>query len=584
MSPRAATNTPPEVKTPLSVLVVEDSEDDTLLIVRELRKGGYEPSWIRVETGGQLQQHLQASRWDLVITDHNLPGFTSVDALQVVKSAGEDIPVIIVSGAIGEDFAAEAMRAGAQDYVMKDNLKRLVPAIARELRDAQIRREKAQTEKQLDHLSHHDPLTNLVNRNLVMKVLNNSLNRVRSRNSTLAVLFIDLDRFKVINDTYGFVIGDKVLQEVAQRLRHCARYDDTLARYGSDEFIMIVENIVEEAEASVLADMIIKQLSSPFSIDGHDIRIRASAGIAFSDSSGWSAEELIQNADAAMYQAKSRGRNTYQVYTSVMNEQAEHRRYLEMSLYRALELNEMEVYFQPQMNLNTGSLRGAEVLLRWRHGTLGLVPPDQFIALLEETGLIISVGEWVLKTACQHWVQWISEKRIPGDAILSVNISSYQFRGELVQMVKRVIDEVGINPGLIDLELTEGTLMENTEDSQKALIALKELGVKLSIDDFGTGYSSLSYLSRFPIDSLKIDRSFVINISQNKNNAVIAKIIINLAESLQLTTIAEGVETQEAADFLSGQGCYVHQGYYFSKPLPANDFLEKIAALDKINK
>jgi len=560
----------------LKVLVVEDSENDTLLIIRELRKGGYDPDYLRVETATDLQAQLENDHWDLVITDHNLPGLTSVDALRVVKGCAQDIPVIIVSGAIGEDVAAEVMRAGAHDYVMKDNLKRLVPAIERELRDARVRQEKQQTEKALTHLSQHDALTNLANRSALVGLLTGALSAANLRNTSLALLYIDLDRFKVINDTYGFETGDKVLQEVARRLRHCARYDDTLARYGSDEFILIVENITSSQEAMVLADMVLNQLSAPYVVNGHEVHIRASIGVALSDNSGFQAEELIHNADAAMYQAKTLGRNNYQIYSLAMNEKAEHRRYLELSLHHAMAGNELVVYFQPQMDLNAGKIRGAEVLLRWEHATLGLIPPDQFIDLLEETGLIIAVGEWVLRTAGQQWMQWIEQGLIPYNAILSVNISSYQFTSELVDMVARVLNDLGIPAELVDLEITESTLMGNTAESEKALMALKDLGVQLSIDDFGMGYSSLSYLTRFPVDCLKIDKSFIIGIETNKNNAVIARAIIGLADSLGLRVIAEGVEDSQSRDFLLGQGCYLHQGFLFSKPLPADEFVEKV--------
>lgn len=563
----------------LKVIIVEDSEDDTLLVVRELHKGGYELDYRRVETANELTAQLEADHWDLVITDHNLPGLNSIDVLSIVKKSVHDTPVIIVSGAIGEDVAADTMRAGANDYVMKDNLKRLIPAIERELRDARVRREKFQAEKALTHMSQHDSLTNLVNRSALVTLLTDALAAAHQRNSSLALLYIDIDRFKVINDTYGFEIGDKVLQEVARRLRHCARYDDTIARYGSDEFILIIENINGKEESIVLAEMVINQLSAPYSIAGHDVHIRASIGVALSDLSGFQAEELIHNADAAMYQAKSLGRNNYQVYSPEMNEKAEHRRYLELSLHRAMEGNELVIYFQPQVDMTLGRIRGAEVLLRWEHATLGLLPPDEFIDLLEETGLIIEVGEWILRTACQIWQQWIEQGLIPYDAVLSVNVSSYQFTSELVSMIARVLNDTGIPAELIDLEITESTLMTNTSESEQALIALKKLGVQLSVDDFGMGYSSLSYLARFPVDCLKIDKSFIIGVEGNKNNAVIARAIIGLADSLSLRVIAEGVETQESADFLIGQGCHIHQGYLFSKPVSSAEFVAKIKSI-----
>ena len=563
----------------LKVIIVEDSENDTLLVARELRKGGYELDYQRVETAEELNGQLAADRWDLVITDHNLPGLSSIDVLSIVKGSAYNIPVIIVSGEIGEDVAAATMRAGAHDYVMKENLKRLVPAVERELRESRMREEKYEAEQALVHLSQHDSLTNLANRSALVSLLTYALSAAQARKTSLALLYIDLDRFKVVNDTYGFEIGDRVLQEVARRLRHCARYDDILARYGSDEFILIIENITGKDEAMVMSEMIINQLSLPYSIDGNEVYMRASIGVALSEVSGFQAEELIHDADAAMYQAKTHGRNNYQIYSPEMNEKAEHRRYLELSLHRAMGANELVIYFQPQIDQMRRTVRGAEVLLRWEHSTLGLIPPDQFIDLLEETGLIIAVGEWVLRTASQTWQQWIERGLIPYNAVLSVNISSFQFTNELVAMIARVLSDTGIPAELVDLEITESTLMSNTEKSQNALMALKKLGVQISIDDFGMGYSSLSYLTRFPVDCLKIDKSFILGVEENKTNAVIARAIIGLADSLDLRVIAEGVETQESADFLIGQGCYIHQGFLFSKPLPPAEFISKIKNL-----
>jgi len=562
--------------TNLKVLIAEDSENDCLLLLRELRKGGYDPDWARVDNESEMKRQLELKHWDIVLTDHNMPGFSSTDSLSLVKASGKDIPVVIVSGVIGEESAVGAMKAGAHDYIMKDNMVRLIPVIERELRDAQTRQDKDEAEKRLNHLSDHDPLTNLVNRSSVHDVLEGARSRAEVKGNMLAILYIDLDRFKVINDIYGHSVGDQVLIEVATRMRACARYNDTIARYGGDEFILIIENIVEAGEASVVAEFLIQNLAKPYHIEGHDITIGASVGIAFSDSVGWSAEELIQNADAAMYQAKSLGRNSFCHYSPEINEAAEHRRYLELSLHKALELNELKIYFQPQVDLKEGRIRGAEVLLRWQHSTLGLIPPDEFINLLEETGLIISVGEWVLTTASEQWCRWVHEGIVEDDAVLGVNISSYQFKGELVSVVKRVLDKTGIAPEMLDLELTEGTLMDNTEETQEALLALKDLGVQLSIDDFGTGYSSLGYLSRFPIDTLKIDKSFILGIGKNDQDAIITKTIIGLAENLGMHVIAEGVENPRAIDFLSAQDCFIYQGYYFGRPVPPQEFVKNL--------
>ncbi|MCB1614408.1 MAG: EAL domain-containing protein [Pseudomonadales bacterium] len=561
----------------LKVLIVDDSENDALLLVRELKKGGYDPSFHRVESESELESALCEPGWELVITDHNMPGFSSREALELVKKANLDVPVIIVSGAIGEDVAVSAMKAGAHDYIMKDSLKRLVPAINRELRDAETRREKVQAELALSHMIYHDPLTNLANRPQLHHHLQEALQQSLETKTLVAVLFVDLDRFKVINDTFGHSAGDNLLQEVAARLRRCVRYDDIIARYGGDEFILILENILCEEEAGVVAELIIKMISEPFEINGHEMFIGSSIGIALSDVST-DVETLIKSADLAMYQAKSVGRNNYQFYSPDMDDLAERRRQLEQSLHKAMSRDELELYFQPQLCLHTGQLRGAEVLLRWHHPEYGLIPPDSFIDLLEETGLVIPVGDWVLRTACTLWKSWQDRGLVPKEAIVSVNISAYQFRGGgLVASVESVLREVGFTPGSLDLEITEGTLMENTRISQDVLHQLKRMGVKMSIDDFGTGYSSLSYLKRFPIDSLKIDKSFVLDIVDNPDDAVIATAIIGLAHNLGLEVTAEGVENTQALEFLKENGCDFYQGFYYSKPLPVEDFLERIA-------
>lgn len=561
----------------LKVLIVDDCENDALLLVRELRKGGYEPDYIRVESEAELESALCEPGWQLVITDHNMPGFSSSDALELVKKSNLDVPVIIVSGAIGEDVAVSAMKAGAHDYIMKDNLKRLVPAINRELKDAAVRREKVQAEKALSHMTYHDPLTNLVNRPQLHKHLDEALRDSVTKDTLVAVLFVDLDRFKVINDTFGHSAGDYLLQEVAQRLRRCVRYDDIIARYGGDEFVLILENIYSEEEAGVVAELIIKMLSEPFVINGQEMFVGSSIGVALSTQSN-EAETLIKNADQAMFQAKSISRNNYQFYSPDMDDFAERRRQLEQSLHKAMGRDELELYFQPQLNVQTGKLHGAEVLLRWNHPEHGMIPPDSFIDLLEETGLVIPVGDWVLRTACTLWKDWQQKGVVGKDTVVSVNISPYQFRGgSLVSSIDAILREVDFPPALLDLEITESTLMENTRVSQDVLQHLKDMGVRMSIDDFGTGYSSLSYLKRFPIDSLKIDKSFVLDIMDNPDDAVIATAIIGLAHNLGLKVTAEGVENPEALDFLRENGCDHYQGFYYSQPLPAHEFIAKIA-------
>ncbi|HQQ63358.1 MAG TPA: GGDEF domain-containing response regulator [Pseudomonadales bacterium] len=558
----------------LNLLIVDDCEDDALLLVRELRKGGYQPQYERVETARDLERALEQRHWQLIITDHNMPGFNSVDVLAMVRRSGLDVPVIIVSGTIGEEVAVHAMKTGAHDYIMKDNLARLIPAIDRELRDAQTRHARNQAEQALSHMAYHDSLTNLLNRSMFHDRLEQALVRARKEDSLLALLFIDLDRFKIINDTYGHTVGDMLLQSAAERLRTCVRRPDLIARFGGDEFVVLMENLSSRNEAASVADNVIESMTKPFRINNHDMYIGSSIGIVFSRDFEGNGESMIKKADVAMFRAKSLGRNKYQFYVADMVDESNSRNQLEQSLYQALERQELELFYQPQVHVHTGRLRGAEVLLRWRHPTLGLVSPAQFIDLLEETGLVLPVGDWVMRTACQQWNDWRKEGLIADDQVVSVNISSYQFKGDdLVFAVGNVLSDTELPAEMLDLELTEGTLMDDTQMSQQVLQTLKEMGVNLSIDDFGTGYSSLSYLKKFPIDCLKIDQSFVRDLTNSPDDAVIATAIIGLSHNLNMRVIAEGVENAEVLEFLAKQNCDMYQGYYYSKPLPVGDFI-----------
>ncbi len=559
----------------LNVLIVDDCENDALLLVRELRKGGYEPQYQIVETQDGLLNALDNGHWQLVITDHNMPGFDSSDVLSILKQKGIDAPVIIVSGTIGEEVAVKAMKSGANDYIMKDNLARLIPAIEREMRDAETRRARTQAELALSHMAYHDPLTNLLNRSMFHDRLEQALANARKNDTLMALLFIDLDRFKIINDSYGHTVGDMLLQSAAERLRFAVRRNDVLARYGGDEFVVIMENLDSRNEAAQVADTIILEMQKPFHLNSREMYIGSSIGIIFSKDFEGRAEQLLKKADLAMFRAKNMGRNKYQFYMEdQVSGASDLRNQLEQNLYQAVQRNELELFYQPQVHIPSGRLRGAEALLRWRHPTLGLIPPGQFIDLLEETGLVLPVGEWVMRTACEQWHDWHKQGILAADQVVSVNISSFQFRGgaDLVFSVGNILSDTEMPSDMLDLELTEGTLMEDTYTSQQVLQTLKEMGVHLSIDDFGTGYSSLSYLKKFPIDCLKIDQSFVRDLMNSQDDAVIAKAIITLSHSLGMKVIAEGVENIEVLEFLADNDCDMYQGYYFAKPMPVSDF------------
>jgi diguanylate cyclase (GGDEF)-like protein/PAS domain S-box-containing protein len=429
------------------------------------------------------------------------------------------------------------------------------------------------SENQLNFLATHDALTNLPNRTLLIDRLGQSIARLDWQKRKVAVLFLDMDRFKVINDTLGHTVGDILLKAVAERLTASVRNGDTVARLGGDEFIIVLADIAYAEDVTKVAEKIIHSLSKPFNLEVNELFITTSIGISLYPDDGKQSETLLKNADTAMYRAKEQGRNNYQYYSSAMNVSSFERLMMETSLRQALEKGEFLLHYQPQVDLVTNQIIGTETLIRWKHPTMGLVSPAKFIPLAEETGLIVSIGEWVLRTACLQNKAWQAAGLPP--IRNSVNVSGIQFRRtNLVETIRRVLDETGLAPQYLEIELTESILMKNEEKMIAAIDALHEMGVYISIDDFGTGYSSLSYLKRFAINSLKIDQSFIREITVNPEDAAIVAAIVTLAHSLKLKVIAEAVETDDQLEFLRTLKCDEMQGYLFSKPLPAEDIVE----------
>lgn len=428
------------------------------------------------------------------------------------------------------------------------------------------------SQMQLDHMAHHDPLTDLPNRNLLADRLEQAIRRAERRGSLVAVLFIDLDRFKNVNDTLGHALGDELLQQVAQRLQLLLRQQDTIARLGGDEFVILIEELERPAVAEMIAAKVIDVLSSPFTIQSHELYLGASIGISLFPNDAADFSTLIKYADSAMYSAKEQGRNTYRFYTQELTDSAMERLAMESALRHALERGQFTLHYQPQINISDGRLIGAEALLRWNHPKLGMVPPDKFIPLAEECGLILSIGDWVLEQACRQTAQW--QKEYPDFETIAINLSAVQIQqGDIVNRVAAVLDDSGLPAAALELEITESVLIQFPELAEVTLTGLREQGVVLAIDDFGTGYSSLTYLKRFPIQILKIDRSFIQDIPHDSNDTAITRAVIALGRSLQLKVIAEGIESAEQAAFLQAEGCEVGQGYYFSRPLPAQELL-----------
>ncbi len=425
-------------------------------------------------------------------------------------------------------------------------------------------------EDQLRYIATHDSLTDLPNRTMFNAGLRHALQQGARYNRGIAVLFIDIDRFKVINDSLGHSAGDRLLQDCAKRLSECLRESDTVARLGGDEFVVMVENFTAPRDAIAVAQKTLTNIAKPFFVDGQEFLVSASIGISTFPEDGADAETLLKNADIAMYRAKDQGRNNYQFYSAQMNKHTFERLAMESSLRRALERNEFVLHYQPKLDLRTGAIAGVEALVRWQHPDWGMVSPGQFIPLAEETGLIVQIGEWVLKTACEQSRKW-RDQGIPAMRV-AVNLSARQFgQKTLLSDVAKIIADSGLTPECLELEITESLVMHNPEHAAETLHKLKAMGIALSIDDFGTGYSSLAYLKRFPIDCVKVDRSFIKDIPNDSDDMAITKSVIALGHNLRLKVVAEGVETADQREFLRSNGCDELQGFLFSKPLPGEE-------------
>nr|HEV7954006.1 EAL domain-containing protein [Candidatus Acidoferrales bacterium] len=430
---------------------------------------------------------------------------------------------------------------------------------------------------QLSHLAQHDSLTDLPNRMLLNDRLQQAITMAKRHGYRIAVLFMDLDRFKHINDSLGHVIGDQLLQAVAARLERCVRESDTVGRQGGDEFVVVLSELEAAENAGISAAKLLAALTLPYHIGQHDISVPVSIGVSIYPDDGDNAETLISNADIAMYHAKENGRNNYQFFKQEMNTRASERQFIEGGLRVALEHEEFSLHYQPKIDLGTGAVTGVEALLRWKHPERGFIPPAQFIPIAEDTGLIVPIGQWVLREACRQSRAWLDSGFAP--VPMAVNISAVEFRSkDFVESVRAILHESKLDPQCLELELTESVLMKHAESTVTMLKALKEIGVRLTVDDFGTGYSSLSYLRQFPVDSLKVDQSFVHEISSDKDDAAIVSAVISMGNSLKKRVIAEGVETREQLDFLTAEGCEEAQGYYFNRPMVADQFAKLLEA------
>ena len=556
-----------------NVLLIEDNPGDARLLKEMLAEQPAAPftlNWAdRLSRGMEI---MSSEKIDLLLLDLSLPDSHGLETFSKICAHAPKVPIIVLTGNDDRALALLAVKAGAQDYLFKGNLERELL-----VRSMQYSIERKRYQEELEHHANYDSLTGLPNRNLLHDRLSQAVFAQRDVHP-IAVVFLDLDHFKFINDSLGHTQGDKLLATVAERLHSTVREGDTVARIGGDEFVLILNDQTKEDVIFRAMQRILNKVSEPMAIGGRELCITCSAGVSLYPQDGPDVETLLKNADVAMYRAKERGRNNFQFYTAEMNALVNERVALEHNLRRALERNELLLYYQPKVELATGAIVGAEALLRWQHPEWGLVLPRRFITIAEETGLIVPIGEWVLRTACLQNKKW-QDAGLRAITV-SVNLSARQFRQEsFVKTVGDILSQTCLKPEHLEIELTESMVMHNADAAIAILRGLKSLGVRLSVDDFGTGHSSLSYLKRLPIDTLKIDQSFVTHIGDQdeQDDGILAQAIISLGHTLRLKVIAEGVETEAQLKFLRMHRCDEVQGYYFGKPMPADDCARMLA-------
>jgi len=555
-------------KQPIRLLIVEDSEDDAQLLYSELCRTNSNISYARVDCAEDMRAALSDAEWDIVISDHSMPRFSSLEALDLLKESGKDIPFIIYSGDVSEHVEVAAMCSGAQDSIVKGHFARLLPAMEREIHGAAVRRAKEQADAHVHRLAFYDSLTGLPNRNLFYKHVSQELQQARGRLAALYVM--DVDKFLRVNNCFGHKVGDALMCQIAQRLQQSVPEEGMVARSGSDEFAVFLGNVSTDDQARDVAERIRESFSRPFIVDTLEFYVSISVGIVLSPRDGDDAPELLINAETAMFRAKSMGGNNCQFYACEMAAVAGEQLVLEGALRKAVVRGELLIEYQPNLNAATGALIGLEALVRWRHPERGLLQPQEFIPLADQSGLITEIGKWVLQNASRQVKAW-HDAGYAGLTI-AVNVSAVQFwQPGLVQTVAQVLADTGIDPQCLELEITESVLMRHADATIAILQELKDMRVKISVDDFGTGYSSLSYLRRFPIDILKIDKSFACGVVDDAESAAIVQAIGALARGLGLLTVAEGVETPEQLEFFRKHRCDRVQGFLFSTPRSAAD-------------
>ena len=559
----------------IRVLLVEDNEGDARLIEEMLAEASATQFEIvqKPRLSGALQ-YIDEHKVDVVLLDLSLPDSHGFDTFLGMQQRAEETPIILLTGLDDEKLAVSALKQGAQDYLVKSKLdvNLMVRAIKYAIERHQLLRQMEKARGIEQFLAYHDVLTNLPNRLLFHDRLQQALAHAKRYSGNLAIFFLDLDGFKGVNDTLGHALGDRLLQDVANRLLATTRESDTIARLGGDEFVILLKGVGHIEDVHKVGRKIRNEISRPFLIDGHSIDLTASIGVSMYPDDGTDMESLMKKADFAMYRAKEEGKNKFELFDISRDYRSCHDATLLEQLQMALRKEELTLYFQPQVDLRSGRMVGCEALVRWQHPVLGLIPPADFVGHAEESGLIVPFGEWVIATACRLNKKWqeLGLLHIP----VSVNLSARQFREiGIVDTIEQALHDTGLSARYLMLEITETSAMKDVDYTIAMLESLKQMGVQIALDDFGTGYSSLSYLKRLPIDLLKIDKSFVVGVPGDAEDASIISAIVGLAHNLGMQVVAEGVEKKDQLHFLRSINCDQMQGYFFSTPLPAQEFI-----------
>jgi diguanylate cyclase (GGDEF)-like protein len=549
----------------MNILLVEDNISDADFLIASLRRQRVSDMELThaLSIAEATKELKEKNEFDVILLDLHLPDASGMECVDAIQSVSPAIPIVVLSGQDDEDFAISILNKGVQDYLVKWEGKG--KAILRAIRYAV---ERKRSELHLNYLAQYDPLTEIPNRQYFNDQLERATARARREARKVALLFLDLDQFKVVNDTLGHHAGDRLLREMASRLRRSVRAGDVIARLGGDEFAILLEDLNGALEAETIARSILDVVAEPFQVENRQIMVTTSIGITIYPTDNSDTSTLLKNADIAMYQAKEKGRNNFKFFTERMHAELMMYHQLEHDIKEALTLELFNLVYQPKVHMVDRKLQGLEALLRWDHPNRGPIPPGDFIPVAEESGHIIPMGYWVINEVCRTIRGW-QDQGLPLVPV-SVNVSARQFQqADFAKQVSEILNRHQINPAIIELELTEGLLMEDTDAAQVCLQKLKDIGLRISIDDFGTGHSCLDYLRRFPIDVLKIDRSFIKDVGEGEDSDSIVEAIISLARSLKLETVAEGVETRAQLEFLIDHGCHVAQGFLFGLPISA---------------